>query len=110
MMNKFNDNNIDIENNYEEYMKFFEKQSLKEKQTIIIEQLANLAGLTKEMCKSLGLKIEALPITKLKNKEYSEDDFAISVVSYVNSIQNHISNYIEGMDNFLDAVVPPEDI
>ena len=56
--------------NFEEYMSFFKEQTLKEKQSIIYEQLQLLAGLTNNLCKELNI-----PNDILINKEYSHCAF-----------------------------------
>lgn len=43
-----------------EYMTFFKEQTLKEKQSIIYEQLQMLAGFTNNLCKELNISNEPI--------------------------------------------------
>ena len=43
-----------------EYMTFFKEQTLKEKQSIIYEQLQMLAGFTNNLCKELNIPNEPI--------------------------------------------------
>lgn len=97
-------NNIDNEN-FEEYMSFFKTQSLKEKQSIIYEQLQMLAGFTNNMCKELNVPNELLinrELLDLKSENYTEDDFAEAIIVLINSIQNSICDYSNGLSDLLD--------
>ncbi len=78
---------------FEEYMNYFKKQPLSEKQGIILDQLESLSSLTNMMCEDIDA--ENKPITEYKklNDDYSEDEFAESVITLVNMIQNSICNF-----------------
>lgn len=91
--------------NFDEYMKFFKNQSLKEKQNIIYEQLRMLAALTNNMCKEIEVDNEIIinkELLDLKNKNYTEDDFAEALIVLINSIQNSICDYTLGINSLLD--------
>ena len=66
-----------------EYMNFFKNQTLKDKQSIIYEQLQILTGLTNNMCK---------------------DDVAEVIIVLINSIQNAICDYSNGISNLRDKI------
>lgn len=90
-----------------EYMKFFKEQTLKEKQSIIYEQLKMLASFTNSLCKEIEVPNEIIlnrELTDLKNANYSEDDFAEAIIVLINSIQNSICDYSNGINNLLDKV------
>ena len=68
-----------------EYMNFFKNQTLKEKQSIIYEQLQILTGLTNNMCKELNIQNDPIlnrEILDLKKDNYTEDDFAEAIIVY----------------------------
>lgn len=90
-----------------EYMDYFKDQPLKEKQKIIYEQLQVLAGFTNKLCEELGVSNEVLlsrEVLDLKSINYSEDDFAEAIIVLINSIQNSICDYANGIENYLDKV------
>lgn len=95
------------DNNYEEYMEFFKSQSLKEKQSIIIEQLKMLASFSQKMCEEFKIQNELIinrELLDLNSEKYTEDDFAEAVITYVNSIQNSLSDYNIGMTDLFDKM------
>ena len=60
-------------------MEFFKRQPLKEKQSIIVDQMKTLAGFTNSLCAEVGAKSEVLinrELIDLKKENYTEDDFA----------------------------------
>ena len=82
--------------NFDEYMKFFKSQTLKEKQSIIYEQMKLLASFTNNMCNEIGLKNEMLvnkELLDLNNTSYTEDDFAEAIIVLLNSIQESICDF-----------------
>lgn len=90
-----------------EYMKFFKQQPLQEKQKIIYEQLQLLAGFTNNLCKEIDVSNEVILNTELldiKNESYTEDDFAEAIIVFINSIQNSICDYANGITNLLDRM------
>lgn len=92
---------------FNEYMTFFKEQPLKEKQNIIYEQLQLLSGLTNSLCKELGVKNEILmnrELLDLKKEDYTQDDFAEAIIVLINSIQNSICDYADGINNMLDVI------
>lgn len=96
---------MDIE--FKEYISFFKKQPLKEKQKIIYEQLQILAGFTNDLCNKLNIKNELLinkELVDLKKEDYTEDDFSEAIIVLVNSIQNSICDYANGINDLLDKL------
>ena len=96
-----------MQEDFNEYMEFFKSQPLKEKQSIVIEQLKMLMGLTNTMCKELNVDNEILlnkEIADLNKDNYTEDDFAEALIVYINSIQNSLCEYCNKLvsvnDNF----------
>ena len=90
-----------------EYMNFFKNQTLKEKQSIIYEQLQILTGLTNNMYKELNIQNDPIlnrEILDLKKDNYTEDDFAEAIIVLINSIQNSICDYSNGISNLLDKI------
>ncbi len=93
---------------FDEYMTFFKAQPLKEKQGIIYDQLQILAGFTNKLCKELRIPNEVLvnkELLDLKNDDYTEDDFAEAMIVFINSIQNSICDYSQGISNLLDKMI-----
>ena len=94
--------------NINEYMTFFKAQTLKDKQSIIYEQLQILAGVTNSLCKELNIPNEPMlnrEILDLKKVDYTEDDFAEAIIVLINSIQNSICDYSNGISDILDKIV-----
>lgn len=94
-----------MEQSFEEYMKFFKAQPLKEKQSIILDQLKMLAGVTNEFCKELEVENDILvnrELIDVNQEDYTEDDFAEAVITYINSIQDSICDYASGVTKLLD--------
>lgn len=92
---------------FNEYMKFFKEQPLKEKQSIIYEQLQMLAGFTNNLCKELEVPNEVIinrELIDLKKDNYTEDDFAEAIIVFINSIQNSICDYSSGVSDLLDQM------
>lgn len=90
-----------------EYMTFFKEQTLKEKQSIIYEQLQMLAGFTNNLCKELNIPNEPIlnrEILDLKKDNYTEDDFAEAIIVLINSIQNSVCDYSNGISDLLDKM------
>ena len=88
-------------------MTFFKEQTLKEKQSIIYEQLQMLAGFTNNLCTELNISNEPIlnrEILDLKKDNYTEDDFAEAMIVLINSIQNSICDYCNGISNLLDKM------
>ena len=90
---------------FNEYMFFFKSQSLEEKQNIIYKQLQMLAAFTNNLCKELSIDNELImnkELLDLKKDDYTQDDFAEAIITLVNSIQNSICDYSNGITNILD--------
>jgi len=100
-----------MEENFEEYMSFFKNQSLKEKQDIVYEQLKMLAGFTNNLCKTVNVPNELIldrEMLDLKKDNYTEDDFTEAIIVLINSIQNSICDYSNGISDMLDRLLPEE--
>ena len=96
-----------MQEDFNEYMEFFKSQPLKEKQSIVIEQLKMLMGLTNTMCKELNVDNEMLlnkEITDLNKDNYTEDDFAEALIVYINSIQNSLCDFSNRLSDIADQV------
>ncbi len=96
-----------MQEDFNEYMEFFKGQPLKEKQSIVIEQLKMLMGLTNTMCKELNVDNEMLlnkEITDLNKYNYTEDDFAEALIVYINSIQNSLCDFSNRLSDIADQV------
>lgn len=90
-----------------EYMIFFKEQTLKEKQSIIYEQLQMLTAFSNNLCKELNIPNEPIlnrEILDLKKEDYTEDDFAEAIIVLINSIQNSICDYSNGISGLLDKM------
>lgn len=90
-----------------EYMIFFKQQTLKEKQSIVYEQLQLLAGFTNSLCQELNIPNKPIlnrEILDLKKDNYTEDDFAEAIIVLINSIQNSICDYSNGISDLLDQI------
>ena len=93
--------------NIDEYMESFKNQTLKEKQNIIFEQLQMLTGFTNNLCKKINIQNEPIlnrELLDLKNDNYTEDDFAEAIVVLINSIQNSICDYANGISDLFDKM------
>lgn len=92
-------------NDFNEYMEFFKGLQLKEKQDIIIEQLKMLTSFSHKMCEEYKIDNDILinkELVDLNTDDYTEDDFAEAVITYINSIQNSLSDYNIGISNMLE--------
>ena len=98
---------IEETENFNDYMEFFKQQTLKEKQSIIFDQMKTLASFTNSLCDELGV-ISELIINKelldLNKENYTEDDFAEAIIVLVNSIQNSIGDLTEFLSNLADNI------
>lgn len=90
-----------------EYMIFFKQQTLKEKQSIVYEQLQLLTSFTNSLCQELNIPNKPIlnrEILDLKKDNYTEDDFAEAIIVLINSIQNSICDYSNGISDLLDKI------
>lgn len=97
---------IENNENFNEYMEFFKSQPLKEKQSIIVDQMKILAGFTNSLCEEVGAKSEMLinrELIDLNKENYTEDDFAEAVIVLVNSIQNSICDLSNTLADIADS-------
>ena len=92
---------------FNEYINYFKTLSLKEKQSIIYEQMKILAGFTNSLCNELNVKSELLinkELLDLNNENYSQDDFAEAIIVLLNSIQNSICDATTAIAGFVDRI------
>ena len=91
--------------NFEEYMDFFKNQTLNEKQQIIYDQLKILSCFTNNLCEIVGIKNKVITNNKildLEKSNYTEDDFADSIIVFINSIQNSICDFSSGVVDLIE--------
>ena len=82
--------------NFDEYMNYYKSLTLKEKQSIVVDQLKMLATLTNNMCEELNIKNEMImnrELLDISKEEYTEDDFSEAIIVLINSIQNSLCDF-----------------
>ena len=82
--------------NFDEYMEYYKKLPLKQKQTIAINQLKMIVNLTNKMCEELNINNEILINKELLNvnkENYTEDDYSEALIVLINSIQNSLCDF-----------------
>ena len=92
---------------FNEYINYFKTFSLKEKQSIIIDQMKMLSSFTNNLCEELDIKSEILvnkELLDIKKADYTEDDFAEAVIVLVNSIQNSICDISNRLSDLADTM------
>lgn len=92
-----------MNNNYNEYISFFQKQDKKEKQSIIYEQLKMLNEFTKELCDNMNIKNNLIIDNKLidLNDNYTENEYLECIVTLINLIQDSLCNYVDNVSELL---------
>ena len=93
--------------NFNEYMENYKQKPLKEKQSIIIDQMKLLAKFTSNLCDELGVKSELImnkELLDLNQDNYTEDDFAEAVIVLLNSIQNSICDATNAIASIAENV------
>lgn len=98
---------IENKESFNEYMEFFKNQTLKEKQSIIVDQMKILAGFTNSLCEEVGAKSEMIlnrELIDLNKENYNEDDFAEALIVLVNSIQNSICDLSNTLADLADTI------
>ncbi len=96
-----------MDQDFNEYINNFKEKSLKEKQSIVYDQLKMLAEFSNKLCKELEIPNEILlnkELLDLTKEDYTEDDFAEALIVLINSIQNSISDYTLGISDLLDKL------
>ena len=66
-----------------------------------------LAGFTNNLCKEINIPNELIlnkEILDLKKDNYTENDFAEAIIVLINSIQNSVCDYSNGISNLLDKM------
>ena len=66
-----------------------------------------LAGFANNLCKELHIPNEVIlnkEILDLKNDDYTQDDFAEAIIVLINSIQNSVCDYSNGISDLLDKM------
>ena len=82
--------------NLDEYIEYYKKLNLKEKQKIIIDELKLLTTMTNKMCEEIGANNEILlnkEVADVNKESYTEDDFSEAVITYICSIKNSLSDF-----------------
>ena len=100
-------NMIEQKEDFNNYMAFFKEQPLKEKQSIIFEQMKVLAGFANQLCNEIGVDNSLLinrELVDLNSSDYSEDDFAEAIIVLVNSIQDSLCDFSDKLCDVLDKV------
>ena len=95
------------EENFDEFMEEFKTLTLKEKQSIVLDQLQTLSAFSNGLCKEINVDNEVIinrELVDVKQDNYTEDDFAEAVAVYVNSIQESICDYSVGITKILDEI------
>ena len=41
----------------------------------------------------------------LKSEEYTQDDFSEALITYINSIQNSLNDFVDGFDKITDSML-----
>lgn len=91
----------DIEENYDDYLEFYQAQDKNTKKDIILEQLKMLDNYANEMCKSINVNQAKLSgAVNLKKI----NDYNVSVITYINSIQDSLNLFNEEFDNLLSRL------
>ena len=91
--------------NLDEYIKYFKSLSLKEKQSIILDELKMITGLTNQMCKEIEANNEILlnkELASVNNSNYTEDDFSEAVITYICSIKNSLCDFSDKLTEISD--------
>lgn len=82
--------------NLDEYIEYYKGLSLREKQEIIIDELKTLTAMTNKMCQEIGANNEILlnkEVADVNKESYTEDDFSETVITYICSIKNSLSDF-----------------
>jgi hypothetical protein len=93
-----------MDEDFNEYMTFFKEQPLKEKQKIIYDQLKIISKFVDGLCDELGLSSDIYLDKELLNDNYTEEEYYESLIVLVNSIQDSVSNYSNGICDFLEKI------
>ena len=84
--------------NFDEYMSYYKSLPLKEKQSILFNQLKMLSSITNQLCQEVGVNNEVIvnrELLDMNSNNYTEDDFAEALVVLVSSVQNSICDFCE---------------
>ena len=91
----------DMEENYNDYLEYYQSQDKTTRKDIILEQLKMLDNYANEMCKSINVnpgKLSSYVNLKKIN------DYNVSVITYINSIQDSLNVFNEEFDNLLSRL------
>lgn len=77
--------------NLDEYLEYFKKLSVEEKQEIIIDELKLLSITTNKMCKEINASNELLLRKELSN--VNDDNYNEAIITYICSIKNSLSDF-----------------
>lgn len=92
---------------FEEYLEKYKLLPLKEKQSIVYEQLKILSVVCNNYCKEIGANNEMIinkELSEFSSGNYTEDDFAEAVLVLTNSIQNSISDFHLKMSDIINNI------
>ena len=90
------------------YMERFKLKPLKERQSIVFEQLKILSAFCQNMCSQINANSDILinrELVDLNNNNYTEDDFAEAILVLINSIQNSLSEFNLRLSDIIDIQI-----
>ena len=92
---------MDDYKDFNEYLAYFRKQSIKDKKSIIIDQLFLIDRFTTTMCKNLNIKSGSINknINKLSS---SEDEYLENLIIMINSIQDSLCSFSDKFTDIMD--------
>ena len=85
-----------MEDNFEQYMDYYKKLPLKNKQKIALNQLKMLSQMTNKMCNELNINNEIImtqELIEVSKEEYTEDEYSNALIVLINSIQNSLCDF-----------------
>ena len=85
-----------MEDNFEQYMDYYKKLPLKNKQKIALNQLKMLSQMTNKMCNELNINNEIImtqELIEVSKEEYIEDEYSNALIVLINSIQNSLCDF-----------------
>ena len=87
-------------NDFNEFMNYYRKLTLKEKKEMVLQELKVLAASTNKACESLEVNNEVLVNNDLLDikKNDSEDDYIEALMVYICSVKNSFCDLIDGLN------------
>lgn len=90
--------NLEQKNAYfNSFIEEYKDKTLPEKQKLIINDLKELIGMAQKICIDKGIKYDLLfnrEIADINKDNYTEDDFAEAVYTYIQMFKEIFSSYI----------------